>query len=90
MMNPFKALGDLNKMREQAGKIQKELEVMEFTTEKGRIKVIITGNQRVIAVMIDGQNVPELVEVMNDAIKQSQQAAASKLTEVSQSLGLGQ
>jgi hypothetical protein len=41
-------------------------------------------------VQIDGQDVPEMVEVINDAIKQSQQAAASKLAEVSQGLGLGQ
>lgn len=90
MQNPFKMLGDLNKMRAQAAQIQRDLEQLEFTAERGRIKVIITGNQRVVSVQIDGQDVPEMVEVINDAIKQSQQAAASKLAEVSQGLGLGQ
>ncbi len=90
MQNPLKMLGDLNKMRAQATQIQKELETQEFTVEKGRIKVIITGNQRVVTVLIDGQNVPEMVEILNDAIKQSQQAAASKLAAISQQMGLGQ
>ena len=90
MQNPLKMLGDLNKMRSQAAQIQGELEKQEFTVERGRIKVIITGNQRVIAVQIDGQDVAELREVINDAIKQSQQAAASKLSQISQQLGLGE
>lgn len=90
MQNPLKMLGDLNKMRSQAAQIQKQLEAEIFVAEKGRIKVEITGNQRVINVFIDGQAVPELTEVVNDAIKQSQQAAASKLAEISKGLDLGQ
>lgn len=88
MQNPFKALGDLNKMRSQATQIQAELEQLEFTTEQGRIKIVITGNQKVKSVQIDGTEVPELVNAVNDAIRQSQQAAASKLAEVSKGLGL--
>lgn len=89
MQNPLKALGDLNKMRSQAAQIQKELEKLEFTTEKGRIKIVITGNQKVLSVQIDGQEVPELKDAFNDAIKQSQQAAASKLAGMSKELGIG-
>jgi len=81
-------LGDLNKMRQQAAQIQKQLEDQQFTAESGRIKVTITGNQKILNVEIDGQNVPELVEVLNNAIKQSQQAAASKLAEISQQMGI--
>lgn len=90
MQNPFKMLGDLNKMRSQAAQIQKELEQQTFTTARGRIEVQITGNQRIVSVKIDGQNVQELVDVLNDAIKQSQQAAAAKLAQISQQMGLGQ
>lgn len=90
MQNPLKMLGDLNKMRQQAAQIQKELEEQQFTTAAGRIEVVITGNQRIVSVKIDGQNVQELVDVLNDAIKQSQQAAASKLAAISQQMGLGQ
>ncbi len=90
MQNPLKMLGDLNKMRQQATQIQADLEKQEYTVEKGRIKIVITGNQRIVAAMIDGQNVAELVEILNDSIRQSQQAAAAKLAEVSKQMGLGQ
>lgn len=90
MQNPLKMLGDLNKMRQQAAQIQKDLESQEFAAESGRIKVRITGNQRVITVTIDDQEVPELAAVINDAIKKSQQAAAAKLAEISKGMGLDQ
>lgn len=90
MQNPLKMLGDLKKMQSQAAQIQKELEAEEFTTERGRIRIIITGNQRIRSVQIDGQEVSELVAILNEAITQSQQAAAAKLQSISQSLGLGQ
>lgn len=90
MQNPLKMLGDLNKMRQQAAQIQKDLESQEFEAESGRIKVRITGNQRVITVTIDDQEVPELAAVINDAIKKSQQAAAAKLAEISKGMGLDQ
>lgn len=83
-------LGDLNKMRSQAAQIQKDLENQEFTVEEGRIKVVITGNQRVKGVYIDGQEVPEMTKIINDAIKQSQQAAAAKLADISKQMGLGE
>lgn len=88
MQNPLKMLGDLNKMRQQAAQIQKDLESQEFEAESGRIKVRITGNQRVITITIDGQEVPELAAVVNDAIKKSQQAAAAKLAEISKGMGI--
>lgn len=85
MINPLK----LMKLKQEAEKVQKELEKQEFTTEKGRIKVVISGNQIVRSVQIDGQDVPELTEAVNDAIRQSQQAAASRLAGISKEMGLG-
>lgn len=90
MQNPLKMLGDLNKMRQQAAQIQKELAGLFFTASQGRIQVKINGNQQVHEVLIDGQNVQDMVDVINDAIKQSQQAAAGKLAAISQQLGIGQ
>lgn len=90
MQNPLKMIGDLKKMQSQAAQIQKELEAQTFIAERGRIKVEITGNQKVLNVYVDGQPVPELTEVINDAIKQSQSAAADKLAQISKGLGLGE
>ncbi|HCS78403.1 TPA: YbaB/EbfC family nucleoid-associated protein [Patescibacteria group bacterium] len=89
MQNPLKMLGDLNKMRAQAAQIQKELEKLEFTTSQGRITVVITGTQQIVSIKIDGQDVPELTAAVNDAIRQSQQAAAAKMQDVSKQLGIG-
>lgn len=90
MQNPLKMLGDLNKMRQQAAQIQKDLENQMFTATGERITVEITGNQRVVRVLIDGQEVPELAQVINNAIQQSQQAAAAKLADISKGMGLDQ
>ncbi|RJR15087.1 hypothetical protein C4579_03400 [Candidatus Microgenomates bacterium] len=92
MANPLKMLGNMGnmmKLQQQAQAVQKELEKEEFTVEQGRIKVIITGAQKVVTVQVDGTDVPELTAAINSAIQMSQQAAAAKLQEVSKQLGLG-
>lgn len=76
-------------LKSQAEKVQKELEKEEYTVEKGRIKIVISGNQKVRSVMIDGTEVPELVGIINDAIVMAQQAAAGKMAEISKQMGLG-
>lgn len=87
MMNPFKMLGDMNQMRKQAVTIQAALEKEEFEVIIGRVRVLITGNQNVKTVEIDGVYQEDIKRAMNDAIKKSQQAAAGKLAELSKSMG---
>ncbi len=87
MMNPFKALGDLNEMRKHAQQIQQALEAEEFEVRVGNVRVLITGNQNVKLVEMDGVENEEVKHAVNDAIKRSQQAAAGKLAEISKSLG---
>lgn len=86
MQNPFKALGDLNQMRKQAMLIQQMLEKEEFEVTQGNVHVVISGNQHVKAVEIDGTNNQDLVRAFNEAIKKSQQAAAGKLAEISKQM----
>ncbi|MBI2405069.1 YbaB/EbfC family nucleoid-associated protein [Candidatus Gottesmanbacteria bacterium] len=87
MMNPFKALGDMNAMRKQAVAIQQALEKEEFEVVSGNVKIVINGNQSVKVVEIDGVPNEEVKQVVNDAIKKSQQAAAGKLGELSKLMG---
>jgi DNA-binding protein YbaB len=87
MMNPFKMLGDINAMRKQAAAIQQALEKEEFEVVSGNVRVVITGNQNVKVVEIDGQADSNVQHAINDAIKRSQQAAAGKLAELSKSMG---
>lgn len=88
MLNPFKALGDLNAMRKQAAAIQQALEAEEFTVTSGNVTIVISGNQNVRSVTIDGIPNEDIKQAVNDAIKKSQQAAAMKLAEISKNLNL--
>ncbi len=83
MFNPFKALGDVNAMRKQALQIQAALEAEEFEVVKGNVRIVISGNQNVKTVEIDGVDNSEVKAALNEAIKKSQQAAAMKLAEIS-------
>lgn len=83
MINPFKALGDMNAMRKQAMAIQQALEAEEFEVTQWSVRIVITGNQNVKAVETDGIPNEDLKRAINDAIKRSQQAAAGKLAELS-------
>lgn len=83
MFNPFKALGDVNAMRKQAMQIQAALEQEEFEIVKGNVRIVISGNQNVKIVEINGSSNDEVKAALNEAIKKSQQAAAMKLAEIS-------
>lgn len=87
MINPFKMLGDINQMRKQAASIQQALEAEEFEVVVGNVRVVITGNQNVKVVEVDGSSDENVKRAVNDAIKRSQQAAAGKLAELSKSMG---
>lgn len=83
MINPFKALGDMNAMRKQAMQIQAALEQEEFEVTQGNIRIVISGNQSVKVLEIDGVPNDMARNAINEAIKKSQQAAAMKLAEIS-------
>ena len=87
MINPFKNLQDLKAMRDQAMQIQKTLSVEIITVEKDGVKVVITGDQRVQTLEIDGVANNRVAEAVNEAIKKSQEVAAKKLQEMSGGLG---
>ena len=93
MFNPLKAasdftkgIGDLNAMRKQASQIQAALEQEEFEINEGNVRILISGNQNVRTVEIDGVANETLKRAINDAVKKSQQAAAMKLTELSKQM----
>ena len=87
MANPFKALGDLNKLRQQAKKMQAALAEEEIRIEKGDIVVIITGDQKIKHFSVQGVTSQEAIDALNEAIKKSQELAAKKLQEMSGGLG---
>jgi DNA-binding protein YbaB len=76
-------VGQLKKIRDQAVQMQKQLQAEVIEVEEGGIRVVMTGDQKVETVTIDGKYEERLVKVLNDAIKKSQQVAAKKLQEMS-------
>ncbi len=75
-------------MRKQAQQIQAALEQQEFEVMEGNVKLVITGNQNVKSVEIDGVPAENVKRAFNNAIKKSQQAAAMKLAEMSKGMGM--
>lgn len=83
MFNPLKALGDMNQMRKSALEIQKALSAMSFTAREGDVEIAMNGNQEVQSVAIGGVPNENVKRAITNVIKQSQQAAAGKLAEIS-------
>ena len=83
MFNPFKGLSDLKAMRDQAIKMQQALASEEVTVEKNGVKVVMSGDQKIKQLAIDGQDDWRVKEAIAEAIKKSQEIAAKKLTEIS-------
>ena len=83
MFDKVKQLAQLKKMRDQAMAIQKQLAAEEIEVQEDNIKVVISGDQKIKSLSIDGLTNERVVEVINKAIKKSQEMAAKKLAEMS-------
>lgn len=82
MFDKLKQLGELKKMRDQAMQLKQQLAAQEVVVEEDNIAVVIRGDQVVKRVTIEGEEQHRLVDVLNKAIKKSQQQAAQKLQEM--------
>lgn len=87
MANPFKALGDMNKLRQQAKQMQDELANETITIEEGDILVEITGAQVITKFTVRGVTSEPAINALNKAIKKSQELAAKKLQSMTGGLG---
>lgn len=87
MQNPLKALGDINQLRQQAMQMQKALAGEQIVIEEGDIRVVISGDQRIIEFSVQGVTSDVAVNALNKAIKKSQEMAAAKLQEMTGGLG---
>lgn len=87
MMNPFKQIGELKKMRDQAMAIQRELQQEEVVIEKRGVRVVMTGDQKIKTLQINEKSDEDVREAVNEAIKKSQEVAAKKLQQMTGGLG---
>lgn len=83
MFDKVKQLAQLKKMRDQAMAIQKQLAAEEIEIFEDNIRIVISGDQKIKLLEIDGLTNDRVVEMINKAIKKSQEMAARKLAEMS-------
>lgn len=87
MLDKFKQLGELKKMRDQAMQVQKQLQQEEVEVEKHGVRVVISGDQKIKVIETNGKNDNDIKDALNEAIKKSQEVAAKKLSQMSGGLG---
>lgn len=80
MFNPFGQLSELKKMRDQAMEMQRLLSAEEVTVEKNGVRIVITGDQKIKEFASGGRSDEDIKEVVNEAVKKSQEVAAKKLS----------
>lgn len=82
MFDKFNQLKDLAKMQRQAKELQKELEKIIKTVEKHGYSVSVTGDQKIRYIKKDGEDLQDLTDLINDAMKDVQKDAAKKMMEM--------
>ncbi len=87
IMDNFKQLGDLKKMRDQAMEVQKKLAGIKITVEHKGVTVVMTADQKVISISGDN-DFDKITEAVNEALKQSQKVAAEEMKGLMGGLGL--
>ena len=65
----FSKLGDMNKLRQQAMQMQKSLAAQQVVVEENGVKVVISGDQKVLELTIQGMSNQVLNDVLNKAIQ---------------------
>ncbi|MCR4324299.1 MAG: YbaB/EbfC family nucleoid-associated protein [Candidatus Curtissbacteria bacterium] len=79
MFDKLQQLKELKKMRDDAMRIQKALDEEVVEIERNGVKVKLTLAQRFIEINANGHDDSDVVEAVNEAVKESQKEAAKKM-----------
>lgn len=79
----FDKIKQLKQMRDQAMAVQRQLAAEEIVVERGTVRIVISGDQKIKELTVQGVSSQEVVSALNEAIKKSQELAAKKLQEMS-------
>lgn len=79
MFDKLQQLKELKKMRDEAMAIQRSLDSETIEVEKSGVKIKLTLAQRFIEILINGKSENDVVEAVNEAVKESQKQAARKM-----------
>ena len=87
MFNPLKNLGELNELRKQAMALQSALKQITVTASRGRASVELTADMKVQSVTVNGEEMRDLKDALNEALEKAQKKAAQKMQEMGGGLG---
>ena len=73
---------DKAKMLAQAYKLKKAVEAEVVEVEENGIKIMVSGDQRVKFLSVNGMENKVLVEAINKAMKKSQETAAKRMKDM--------
>jgi len=82
MFNPLKGLGDLNQLRKQAQEMQKPLSGEEVTVDRDGVHIVMSGDQKIRELIVDNEREDRIAKAVEEALKKTQQIAASKLMQM--------
>lgn len=83
MFNPLKAGGNIKKLFQ----LQQEVKKIEVETAKGRAEVIVSGELRVKSVKLNGEELHDVKDALNEAFEKVQKKVAAKMQEMGGGLG---
>ncbi|GIW63258.1 MAG: hypothetical protein KatS3mg091_060 [Patescibacteria group bacterium] len=84
MINPLKGAGFLPKLYQQSQQLDKQLENEEVTVDENGVKIVMTANQKVKSVEVDGIQEPRLAEAFNKIIQETKVLAAQRYLQLFQ------
>ena len=82
MFDKLQQLKELKKMRDEAMQMQKTLDAETVEVEKSGVKVKVTLAQRFVSIESSGKGDEDITEAVNEAVKESQKAAARKMQQM--------
>ena len=80
MFDKLQQLKELKKMRDEAMNMQRALDSEVIDVEKKGVHIKLTLAQRFISIETNDRSQDDIVEAVNEAVKESQKAAAKKMT----------
>jgi len=83
-MNPK----EIYKLRKKQSAMQKEMEQIFSTIEKGDFRVVVRGDRKVELIEIDGEGQKDLKNIINDAMKDVNKKVEKKLRGQLSDLGI--
>lgn len=76
----FDQVKQLNELRKQGKKLQKEMERITVDVTEGKVRIVMRGDQQIEEIEIDGEIRKDIKDALNKAVKESQKKVSKKLS----------